>query len=295
MRSSLALVLLLIVVGCTKSCGRSEGELAAVVGDYKISVQDAALRDKVIQIYYPQQAEKYGLKQLVASYTYAQILKNYGKEITEDVVAGEAERIEKNTRAPEVLARIKAVFKDDEAAYRRVFILPTFADRVIYFDFFLKTPEFHAESKAKAASFARVAAAAPEKFASEAGKLGLSPAKLLVSLAHGLEWDYDKTRSAPPTSDAPAEVQKRLQEQSDTGVSQEGQTWMNDVIKPLKKGEVSLAPVERQEHWLVVRYLGPSKTMPGAQELESVSFPKADYEAWLNGERDKISIQMLSK
>lgn len=285
-RLSLA-VLLIALAACSRSC--QKGDVVAEVGDYQLSKKDVELRDKMIAVYYPENKASYGLTQLVSSYTYAQILKNHGREITPDVLKAEEERINTSTRAPEVLERIKSIFKDDHDSYLKIFILPTFADRVIYFDFFLKTPEFHLASKTKAEEFLKMIRSKPEKLREEAEKLGLVVSKFKVSLSGGLEWESpDKQKKQGP--DLPPAVQERMKEQETTQISQEGQIWMKE-LESLKKGEVGPNLMERQDVWAVVRYLGPNPKQSSARDMEIVAFPKADYDAWLKAETEKVPVK----
>src|SRR3989338_8854486 len=83
----------------------------ATVGDYEITQKDKVLRDQIQRVFYPQDPHSYGLDQLVNAFSYAQILKNNGHEITEHLLRAEDMRINQNTKAPEVLQKIRALFK----------------------------------------------------------------------------------------------------------------------------------------------------------------------------------------
>ena len=78
--------ILFLLTSCTRN------NPVVKVGDYTLMEKDAHYRSAVIKIYFPDDNRDLGLDQLVRAYTYAQILKNHGREIT-----------------PEIIARIKSV------------------------------------------------------------------------------------------------------------------------------------------------------------------------------------------
>ena len=121
----------------------------AKVGNFEITKQDADQRDQVVRSNYPESEKGLGLEQLIRGATSAEILKSHGFDVSDKLVREDQIRIEQNTRARANLEKIKAIFKGDMDAYRRVFIFPDLADRVLY-SYFTESQVMQAESKNRA-------------------------------------------------------------------------------------------------------------------------------------------------
>ena len=276
------LPLLLFLFSCTRNSP------VAKVGDYTLSEKDAAYRSAVIKIYFPDDNRNLGLDQLVRAYTYAQILKNHGHEITPELVQKEDQRIDKNTAAPDSLAKIKGVFGNDKESYLKDFVFPTLAERTIFYDFFSKDPSIHKESREAAQIFLNTVLTDPKAFSALAAKQKRSVGEFWVSLTEGLSpvQKQEGTRILP---NAPPEVMRKME----GGKSELGQKWVEEIIRPLKPGNISPKVIEEQEQYMVVRYSGPVKGKPNTYLMQSVRFPKADYGKWLREESQKVSVTYL--
>jgi len=265
--------------------------LVAEIGEYKVHERDVVFRDGVIRVYYPQETRSMGLLQLRRAFSYATILKNNGRPITEAIVQGEQERIDKETLAPVMLQKIRAIFGSDAAAYRKDFVLPMYVERVIYYDFFLNDPRAQSGSIAQARNFLKDAAAEPGRFADLAKAWSKTTTGLTISRDGGLQWDRPKeaeTAGAPPTQGVPAGIQQKLAERARERGADDGSKWIDEVISRLKPGQVYGKLIDMGEHWVVARYVGPVKG--GAHRIAAVLFPKADFNRWLESEEKKVKV-----
>ena len=138
---TLLFILTALLTGCF-----SQDKPLAQVGNHTITAHDADYRNQVISFYYPEEKRQLGLDQLIRAYRTAEILANNGHAITPEVIENEVKRIDTQTRDPAGLAKIKAIFGEDQAAYRKIFVVPVYAERMIYFSFFLYHPEIQAPS-----------------------------------------------------------------------------------------------------------------------------------------------------
>ena len=105
----------------------------------------------------------------------AVLKKNYGVEITPTLLAAEVRRIDSTTRAPEMLAEIKAALGDDPARFAEVFAKPILAERLLR-ENFDNDDALHAPQRQQAAQTREEILAAK--------KNGADGEKLLALLQH---------------------------------------------------------------------------------------------------------------
>jgi len=272
----------------------------ATVGDYEITQKDKTLRDQIQHVFYPKDPHSYGLDQLTTAFTYAQILKNNGHEVTEHLLRAEDMRINKNTKAPEVLKKIRDLFKGDDEAYQKVFILPTYAERTIYYDFFTKNPKAQERSLGRVREFLSELEKTKSSLQDLAKKSDLIFKKFTLSKEKGIEWEKEtpakKTGGAPEkpglidmSVQAPAEIRNHVAQELQGKSLESAQFWVDNVIKYMKPGEVFQSPVDYEEAWLVVKYV--KLLGKGKFQLEAVFIPKDNYQQWLEAETAKIRVQ----
>ncbi len=290
-------LLCLFFQGCTRN------PVLAEVGDYKITKEEANFRNRVIRIYYPQETRNLGIDQLVRAFTYAQILKNNGQEVTDDVLTKEVNRIDQHTLVPETLARIKGIFGPDTKSYRRVFVLPTLTERVIYFEFFLHDPKPQAVAVKPAEDFLHLALQKPKEYLNLASTKGYKVQDFEVSVKEGLkelknepkkkgkkgEDDARSLASNNPNS-APAHLDMRMKAQMEEQRAEEAKRWIENILKGLKPGEIYSKLVDQGQQWYVVKFLKQTPSKKGAYTFNAVAFNKAEYGEWIEAETKKVKI-----
>ncbi|MEY4630144.1 MAG: hypothetical protein RIQ81_264 [Pseudomonadota bacterium] len=271
----------------------------AQVGDYSIYKNEVECRDAIILVSYPDDKRKLGLYQLTQSYQHAQILKNFKQPITKDQIQKEKERIDKSTLMPENLAKIKSACGGDGKAYENAFILPTLADRVIYYEFFLKNQDIHRELLEKAQVWRDLAIKSPGDFGTLAKKENHPVSLFTVSLDHGLVWapppGIREARQEPAIIDrsgqgTPAAIQRNLDQRQEEQVSAEGKKWIEEVIAPLQPGQVSSRIIDQGEVWMVVKYLRPTANKKNSFNMQAAIFPKRNYGEWLEAQKKMIPV-----
>jgi hypothetical protein len=272
---------------------REHDAVIAQVGQFTISRQDAAWRDDVHRLYFPRDERELGLEELVHAYTAAQILVNNGYPITPEVIEAEERRIQQTTLMPETLARIKSVFHGNQDGYRRVYVLPTLVERVIYYDFFLHNPRAQAKSLDKAQLLLVTARENSSNLMHLAAGCGYDYSTFTVALSSGIEWhdlvQAPKDEAASPLAGMPEKVMAAVKK-NDKIQSQEAERWMKEIVVPRKDGELYGKAIDLGEEWLVVRLLGPTPHNKDSYELEGVSIPKDPYEPWLESESKKVPV-----
>jgi hypothetical protein len=281
----------------------------AQVGDIKISRADAEYRQKIILLNSPKEKRFLGLYQLVKSAINAEILKNNGQPLEDWRIEEEKNRIDKNTKDPEQLKRVKNIFGGDTKAYLKDFVKPALVDHAIYYDFFLNDEKAQRAGLKKTLDFIEEVHKPGADFKKTALKKRLRVVQLEVSLKEGLHWEELRRLGMPPhmlksqtvpqnANNTNPEVFARIQKSMEKKTTpqkndEEAQKWFDMVIKPMKEGEVTDAPLNRQEAWLVVHYL--HKKSEDKYQLEVVSFPKANYNEWYESEKAKVKIIIHDK
>lgn len=284
------------------ACKPSKPKIMAKVGDYEITQKWVEFRNKVIVIYFPKETRKLGLDQLIRAYTTAQILKNNGHPVTEEILEAENRRIDMNTKMPELLDKIKDAAGGDKETYFKGYILPTYTERVIQ-DFFLGRHDLQERSYQKAKEF--LAEALKNKDGLKGAVKGNEDLKVVpfvVSLRRGILWgppsssEADKEEEEKPggivdlTKKPPeaAKIEEYLNKQRKSQESEEAKRWIHDVIRDLKPGQVHPQVIDQREYWQVVRYV--KRLRRGEYEMQSVSFPKSNFGNWMEEERAKVKV-----
>jgi hypothetical protein len=261
------------------------------VGDYEITQQDVRYRNDLFHVYSPNEKASPGLEQLIKAFTYAQILKNNGHPITDDILKKEEQRIDQKTLVPEKLEIIKSIFKGDNQSYRKIFILPTYVERTIFYDFFLKDPAAQAASKKVASDFLDSVLKNPSRFSTLAQKNNLKTHQLFISQTEGVYFELPKELQdniSAGENETPEAITQELKKQTQSQKDVEAEKWIEEVINPLQVGQVFSQIIDNGEYWLVARLSKKPKKSTSPFVMESVTFPKADYSQWLEKETAKV-------
>jgi hypothetical protein len=280
---ALTLIPLLMTAACTP-------KPVARVGHYTITQKDIDYRDQVVHLMYPQEKSKPGKKQLIDAFTAAMILEKYGKPITPEIIKADADRIDRSTRAPELLVKYKAIFGSDQEGYLKNYVLPSYADRTLYYDLFLNDPRIQKDSYESAHRHLEEL---------KAGKGPFKPKTVFrISEARGLRMelinDPRAQKSAPQITDLSAPHlpwKKQWEKELSENQKLEAKKWLEEIAMPLKKGEYFSKVIDRGENWCIVRSLGVS-AKGREYVLEAEFSPKLDYSEWLAGERKQVLIEI---
>ncbi len=256
------------------------------IGSFSITKTMAEKRQQVAKIYYPEEKSEVGLGQLVRAYTFAQILKNNGKTISDEELDQEIKRIDSHSRAPEMLAQIKAIFGTDTESYKKIFILPNTVDRMIY-PFFQNSEILQKQEKQKADQFLQTVLKNSKQF-EELAKKDKLPTTQVTVMKDGLVWDHLKGKSTSVVNQAAqTELQKAVSKQLENEMraqsESEAKVWMTQIIPNLKPGQVHPELLDKNEVWVVLKYFGNHK-------FKTVAFQKANFEEWLAKEKEKVQV-----
>jgi hypothetical protein len=269
----------------------------ARVGDLEVTPLDVEAM-KLVQGIYDEttvSADR-ALKELISSFTIVQILKNNGFAIDHDTLLKETSYFEGLETNRKVVPKFKVLFAPDgkfgQELYLRDVILPEYAVRVIYHEYFLRDPKIQQEAHEKALSFLSKAKAKPDDFEKIAQefqvKTGIFRATDRLVNSEGPAYEM-----ASPTGG------KRLEgtfpflafpEVTDEAYRVRAVKATIDTGRELPLGQVFPEPIETKEGWWVYRLLQKSRKPVFTMRLEGVYFPKADYSAWLEKEKAKVAV-----
>jgi hypothetical protein len=245
------------------SGGERDGTgIVARAGRFVVRARDSALRERLIRLEHPEESRPLGTYQLCRAFELAAVLEAHGRPITDAALDAEARRIETATRDREAWQRIRALFGDDEAAYRRVYVLPVLAHRIVPFDFFRNDPAVQGESRLRAERFLEAARAAPARAFAEANRFDRQ-GTFEIDPAAGFRWL--PARGGGERHVAAADPV-------------EGRRWLAELVPPLRAGAVVDRVVDLGERWMVARYRG---RVGAAHRFDAALFEKGDFHRWL--------------
>lgn len=254
------------------------------IGSWKIYPEDIAFREQIIHIEYPEAKHGAALAQLEKSARYLQILESYGVTVTKEDLVQEADRIEKSSRDPGTLKKIKSVFGENQEAYLKNYVFPVFIQRILPYEFFPRKVDVQKVSLETAQRIIAEVQKDPARLQEIAEKEGLSVRTVSLSLEKGLRWE--NTRQRPEreflnTSSPVAELQNNFAEQA----QKEGRLWYESFLNKLADGDVLDKPLNYQETFLVIQRV--RQTSPDEFQLRVLAIPKITFEQWLTKELEK--------
>ncbi len=264
------------------------------IGEWSIYPQDVEYRQQIANIHFPQAKEGVGLMQLKKSAIHLKILQNHGLTFTNEEVIREAKRIETNTKGPDILKKIKKVFKGDHASYLKNYVKPILVDRSISYDFFENHPQIHKQSLKKAQELIEWGLKKPEKVKAKIKELGLKTNETLVSLEGLIEVSREENKNKQKLSNLNKLSGKkgflfsRIKENNNLIKKRQALKWF-ELVKELEPMEMVKKPINRRGSWVVLQKL---ESLPAqTHKVLVISVPKISYHNWLTEESAKVTIE----
>jgi hypothetical protein len=280
-------LLLVVSVACFRN------PVVAKAGRFEIHQKDIDYKEKVIHYYYPNHEPGNALPQLVNSYTNAQILENNGYRIDEKLLEAEEERIDKNTKDPISLKEIKAIFGSDVASYRRVYILPTLADRLVYSDLFPRIQKDDIGPRKKLQKI-QAQTSAGKSFQTQCSENFLEYSVNLAHLEVGIlpEWIVQKY-SQLREKKRPTEVESlKLR----TELESEGVFPQPALVKFLNEStdkKVRFTTIETEGHVILYLVGKLPRPFPNIEKIETCMAKKLSYDSWHKDEVKKVVVETI--
>jgi|688.fasta_scaffold244254_1 hypothetical protein len=263
----------LALVGCTKN------PVVAEVGSVKISKKEVELRAKAMKVFSPQLNDKSALEQLIRSYTLAEVMKNKGMKGFDESVDQEAKRIDESSKNNPKMAEVKKAFGKDQAAFKKLFVVPMLADRLAYMEGYLKDQEFHKAQKEKADKFLSDCQKNTGSMEEMAKKNGFMYKKGVMDSAKGLVWDADRNVASGNLPGGPFIAQQ----------------WKKSALDHTPSGKVANTLLEQGNMWVVLKNGGASSKVKGGTEVMAVVIPRQPFGAWLEKNKSSISVKRFDE
>lgn len=267
---------LLAALLCALPLGCARNPTLAEVGRFVITQHQADVRSAVERTLNPSETRELGLFQLARSFALAEIYTLHVRPIAPAALEAEAARIDRDTTAPEVLAKVKAVYGSDREAYLTTYVLPVLVERELYYEYFLKSSEPHVQSLAQAQAILHESLAHSERSLRSWANPSVHYGRMRVSAAQGFVTDANPRPAARP-------AEQDLARQ-----------WIRDILEPLKPGTTSSRLVNAGEAWQIVRLIRRSPRTPHTYEVESLVIPKIRFDRWVTQEKSKIKTWVRS-
>jgi hypothetical protein len=201
--------------------------------------------------------------------------KRYGVTVTDAQIAAEIARIDVTSRAPDLLAEIKAALGNDTNRFARTVARPLIVERLLRERFqnddILHVPQRHQAEGLRAALVA-----------ARDGTNGVPRQVRLLGDSHAGDsteatWRFDRrptnARSASERDDAPGQLRERYFDELSSELQKILRAQLNAA------GDVS-AVIETPDGFLLFVAKGKSDA---ALTAASINIPKRDYDEWLEG------------
>lgn len=271
-RLTLVLILLLLSsFACT-----AQPEPLARVGERTITAEDVAYRQAAVAARSGEAFPAHlALLQLIEEALMAEVSRTYGVVVSEEMLAEEAERVQETSRDPETLARIRAVFDDDEDAYRRLVLEPILVNQLLYARFSLGH-DIQAEPLARAKEVLDAAHADPTSLSDMAEAFGGDYRHPEVIGGHiRSEEETDEDEIIPEL--APYDLEWPDYDSE----------FVEKVVAGLTVGELHPKVVEDRRSFMVVRLLSRDGDYA---LLESVVIAKLAFDPWFHTQSQLVPL-----
>ena len=272
--------LVLFSVACTAQ--PEAVKAVARVGEVSITAEDLAYRQEVKAVRSGEPFPAHlALLQLLEEALMVEVGRAHGVVVTDEMLAEEAARVQETSRDPDTLADIRAVFGDDEDAYRRLVLQPTLVNQLLHARFSLGH-DIQAEPLARAEELLAAAQADPASLAA-------------LAESYGGEYRQMEVRNGLLISQDQALSEEGLNQDQIAGVMTEydlewpdyDRQFVEHVLGGLEAGQLHPKVVEDRHNFMVVRLL----SRDGRDALlESVVISKLSFDPWFQTQSQRIPL-----
>jgi hypothetical protein len=256
------------------SCNRNA--TLAEVGTETISKKDVDMKVKAMAAFSVKLDDKMALEQLINDYTLTEVLKKKNDPKLEALVDEELKKIDQSKLNDSQLAKVRGVFGGDTQSFKKLYLRPMVASQLAFSEGYMKDEDFHKTRKQQAETFLAEALKKPAAFEELAKKSGLHFQKGKINSTLGLVWSSSADTSILPSGPRTAE------------------NWRKAALNTTAAGQISTKVIDEDRSWVVLKNLGPSSSEKGTTELAVVTIPKEPYRAWIEKQKESISIKRMA-
>lgn len=260
---SVAVVVALVVLFRGEGADKPTPAAALRVGDHAFTEADLDVRRRVILLKYPDtdNARVGACAQLIQGYLLVDALKALGDPITPEQMEREIARIDRETRDPDGLRRLKEICG---AAYDRIGILPDFANRRFFFEVYPNHEATHRDRRREAQ---RVLNELRE------GRGGVEEV-----LGNAFPWERGEVTFSPDRGfEAPASGDPATEPPPDP----QGPQYERELFAPTPQGAWVDRVVSQARGFALLRWTGWENQEKGVRKVERWWLPKRDAHDFL--------------
>jgi hypothetical protein len=267
-------VLAVVAALLATACGGPE--VVATVGERSITRRDVRYRQQVMRVRSRAAKPAYlALFALVREALMAEVARHHGVVVTEAMLTDEAARVQEQSRDPRTLARIRAVFGGNQAAYRRLVLEPTLVNQMLH-------ARFSLDHSIQATPLARA------KHVLGAVRSNLMSIPEAATAFDGEHREVEvidgriRHDNGEDLSDIPAVRKGHALDlpNADTAL-------VDRVVRPLDPGQLHPKVIEDRWAFMVVQLV--SRTGNDAR-LEMVVIPKLQFDPWFRGRSRSVPL-----
>ena len=268
---SFSVLFILVLLTFLAEAGRAEegGKSVGLVGKTAIKEKDNSYKLQVEKAYGNEGATREAaLISLINDTIEHEIATTYGITITAEEIDSFKRYVDENTKAPEILEKVRLAFRDDQASYERIYLAPKIMNWKLR-SFYSRNPEFHRS------------------------------AMLLIEKAYGLVSSGKRFQDAAEEcglqsstfdiGDQGGAVAKELQGyivQNNTPAK----VPLLPILESLTPGEIYRNIVEDDNSYRVIRLINRDGNK---YSVEAITVNKQPFEEWLRKEAAKIEIEII--
>jgi hypothetical protein len=256
--------------------GCNRNATVAEVGSEKIVKNDVDLKVKAMATFSVKIDDKMALEQLINDYALTEVIKRTNDPKLESLVDEELKKIDQSKLNNSQLAKVRGVFGGDTQSFKKIYLRPLVASRLAFTEGYMKDEDFQKTRKQQAETFLAEALKKPAVFEELAKKSGLHFQKGKINSTQGLVWNSSADTSILPSGPRIAE------------------NWRKAGLNTTATGQIVSKLIEEDRSWVVLKNLGASSNEKGATEVAVVNIPKEPYRAWIEKQKESISIKRMA-
>lgn len=249
----------------------NESGAAAKVSKRAISFRDVSYRIKIEEAYGNDTVvPAVALVSLINDAVESEVALKHGVVITQDEIISYGKHVDENTKAPDILRKVKSAFGEDESSYEQIYLAPKILNRKLRY-FYIRNFELH-ESERTLIEKAYGLVVSGMIFQEAAEKSGAKYSSFDIG---------DKEVAITP------ELQQYIpQEERGT------QDPLVSILETLSIGDIYQNIVEDDYGYRVVRLKGRDGKK---YSVEAIIVKKHAFDEWFKSEAAKIHIEIVDK
>jgi len=247
----------------------NESGTAATVGKTAITLRDISYIIKIEEAYGNARATAtIALVSLVNEAIEREVAQKHGVFITQEEIISYRKYVDENTKAPEILRKVKLAFGEDESSYEQIYLAPKVLNRKLRY-FYSRNHEL-LKSERKLIEKAHSLVVSGKTFQEAAERSGLRYSSFEIG---------DKEVTIPPA------LQKYIAQDEKTMLGP-----MVSILETLSIGDIYKNIVEDDYAYRVIRLKGRNGNK---YSVEAIGVRKRPFDDWFKAQSAKIRIRIL--